>query len=83
VLQGVLQGGTVCVLLVLQCCVAVCVAVCVAGCVAVCVLMSVAGCVAVYVVGCVTECVAEWCRVLQWSAGEIIIMMISHCDSVL
>ena len=48
-----------------------------------CVLMSVAGCVAVYVVGCVTECVAEWCRVLQWSAGEIIIMMISHCDSVL
>jgi len=27
--------------------------------------------------------VAEWCRVLQWSAGEIIIMMISHCNSVL
>mmetsp|Transcript_34178 Transcript_34178/g.28858 ORF Transcript_34178/g.28858 Transcript_34178/m.28858 type:complete len:103 (-) Transcript_34178:59-367(-) len=27
--------------------------------------------------------VAEWCCVLQWSAGEIIIMMISHCNSVL
>jgi len=35
------------------------------------------------VAGCVAQCVAEWCRVLQRSAGEIIIMMISHCDSVL
>ena len=27
--------------------------------------------------------IAEWCRVLQWSAAEIIIMMISHCNSLL
>jgi hypothetical protein len=27
--------------------------------------------------------VAEWCRVLQRSAGEIIIMIISHCNIVL
>ena len=72
---------------------AVCVLQCVAGsvlvCVAVCcrVCCSVTGtmCCDVFCIVCcrVVPYVAEWCRVLQRSAGEIIIMMISHCNSVL
>jgi len=69
-------------------CSTVCCCVCCSVCCRVCcrVCCSVTGtvcCVVCCVVCRVVPYVAEWCHVLQWSAGEIIIMMISHCNSVL
>ena len=51
-------------------------------CVAVCCRVTGTVCCDVCCVVCcrVVPCVAEWCRVLQWSESEII-MMISHCNS--
>ena len=69
----------VCVLL----CFVMGVAECVAMCNAVCVADCVAGYVAVCSALCTAICVAGWFHVLRRSAGEIIIMMISHCNSLL